>query len=131
MGQALERVDPSPRTLTGAHMGRVKNRHPDREYVLANLTDDMFGADAMENEGWKYIVVGSDKESVTGGKVVGDKIVWRGQALMWRPRKEQEAFMAEKAQFHTRLNERKQQKGGPDGIATSSGAFAEQFTPGK
>jgi hypothetical protein len=131
MGQALERVDPSPRTLTGAHAGRIKNKRPDREYLLANMSDDMFGADACENDGWKYIVVGSDKETVTGGKVVGDKIAWRGQVLMWRPSEVQKAYLEEKAAFHAKLQRRKKEAGGPDGITTPDGNPATQFTPGK
>jgi hypothetical protein len=132
MGQALERVDPTQRTLTGANAGRVKNRNPDREYALANQTDDMFGYDALLDEGWKPVISGSDKETVTGGrKIEGDKIAWRGQVLMWRPRKDHEAFLAEKAQFHARLEAKKQQPGGPDGVTDPKGNAAEQFAQGK
>ena len=60
MGQALDRVDPTQRTLTGARFGRIKNRHPDREYALANQTDDMFGADALADDGWEWTDGGED-----------------------------------------------------------------------
>lgn len=132
MGQALERTDPSPRSLTGASAGKVKNRMPDREYALANPTDDMFGAESLENDGWKYIIADSDKETVVGGRVIeGKKIAWRGQVLMWRPAKDQAAFEKGKASYHASLEARKQQPGGSDGITDAKGNPAEQFTPGK
>lgn len=132
MAQALERTDPQSRSLTGANVGKVKGRNPDREYALANPTDDMFGADALENDGWKYIVAGSDKETVTGGRVIeGNKIAWRGQVLMWRPKKDQEEYEKEKASYHARLEQRKQAPGGADGVRDAKGNPAEQFTPGK
>lgn len=132
MAQALERVDPEPRSLTGASAGKVKNRLPDREYALANMTDDMFGAEALENDGWKYIISGSDKETVVGGRVIeGNKIAWRGQALMWRSKKAQEEHDKAKGGYTDLFLKRKQAPGGNDGVIGADGTPAEQFNPSK
>jgi len=54
--QQIERVDPAPRSVSGAYMGRVTNPDPERVYLLANPNDDSFGALASEADGWQYLV---------------------------------------------------------------------------
>jgi len=129
MAQAVERIDPPGRTVTGAGGGRTKNRRPDREYILANPHDDQFGCLALEDDGWAYIIAGSDKETVTGGREIeGKKIAFRGQVLMWRSKATQDAFLAEKAKFATRHELAKQQPGGIDGVKSSDGTLADNLT---
>jgi hypothetical protein len=125
---AIERVDPQGRTLTGANAARIKARKPDREYVFANPHDDLLGAPALEDSGWSYIIAGSDKETVVGGREIdGKKLAYRGQVLMWRPKAYQEAFLAEKAQFAKRHELAKQQPGGIDGITSVDGTKAQNI----
>ena len=128
MAQAVERVDPPTRTLTGASGGKIKNARPDRAYQFGNPHDDQFGCDAMENDGWRYIIVGSDKETCVGGKEIdGKKIAWRGQVLMWRPKADQDAFLAEKALYGERHEAAKRQPGGIDGVKSADGTPAEEI----
>lgn len=98
--QQIERVDPAPRSVSGAYMGRVTNPDPERVYLLANPNDDSFGALASEADGWQYLVAGKDtKEKVTGSRVAPDgtrRLMVRGQYVMWRPKKEQDEYLARK-----------------------------------
>jgi hypothetical protein len=128
MATAVERVDPQGRSLTGSNAGRIKGRRPDRAYVIANPHDDMLGAPALEDEGWSYIIAGSDKETIVGGKEIeGKKIAYRGQVLMYRPKAEQDAFLVEKAAFAIRHELAKQQPGGIDGITSVDGTKAQDI----
>lgn len=132
MATAVERVDPPGRTLTGANAGRVKNRRPDREYLFANPNDDLMGASVMEDEGWKYIIAGSDRETATGAREIeGKKIAFRGQVLMWRPKAEQDAFLAGKVAVVKRHEVAKQQPGGIDGVKSADDTLATNLTPPK
>lgn len=96
--QQIERVDPAPRSVSKAFMGRVTNPDPGRAYMLANPNEDMFGVAACENDGWKPLIWGKCSEKVTGARKEngGDRMSVNGQIVMWRPKAEQDAYLAEK-----------------------------------
>jgi len=94
----LERVDPAPRSVTQAYMGRVSNPDPNRVYMLANPHDDTFGAPAAESDGWQYLTHGC-KERVVGARTAPDgtnRLMVRGQFVMFRSKKEHELHLAQK-----------------------------------
>lgn len=96
--QQLERVDPPSRSVSQAFMGRVANPDSNRVYLLANPHDDTFGAPAAETDGWQYLAKGC-KERVTGAREAPDgtgRLMVRGQFVMWRPKKDHEAHLAQK-----------------------------------
>jgi hypothetical protein len=132
MATAVERIDPPGRTLTGSGAARIKNRKPDREYVFANPHDDLLGCSALEDEGWSYIISGTDKETATGAREIdGKKLAYKGQILMWRPKAEQEAFLLAKAAFAKSHERAKVQQGGIDGVKSADGSLATNLTPPK
>lgn len=95
--QHIERVDPEPR-LEVTQLGTVRNPAPDRVYMVANPNEPMFGVDACESQGWTPLIWGKDKEKVQGGRreVQGDRVTVQGQVVMWRPKAEQERYLAQK-----------------------------------
>ncbi len=95
--QQIERVDPEPR-LEIQQLGTVTNPAPDRVYMLANPNEPMFGYDAMESIGWKPLIKGC-KEKVQGARLAPDgtdRFMVQGQIVMWRPKAEQERYLAQK-----------------------------------
>lgn len=95
--QQIERVDPAPRSLTGAFQGRVKNPSSDRVYLLANPNDDACGLSAMLDEGWQPLIWGKCNEKVTGAKEGPNSfVVVKGQVVLWRPKADQDAYLAQK-----------------------------------
>lgn len=99
--QQLERVDPRPRSVSRAFLGRVVNPDENRVYCLANPNEDAFGYAAMEADGWQPLVKGC-KEKVTGARVAPDgtnRFMVQGQIVMWRPKAEQDAYLDSKHGF--------------------------------
>lgn len=99
--QQIERVDPAPRSVSKAFLGRVSNPLPDRVYLLANPNEDMFGYAACEADGWKPLMEGC-KEKVTGARIAPDgskRLMVQGQIVMWRPKAEHEEYLAQKQAF--------------------------------
>lgn len=99
--QQLERVDPHPRSVSRAFLGRIVNPDPNRAYLLANPNEDSFGYAASEADGWKPLIEGC-KERVTGARLAPDgtkRLMVQGQIVMWRPKSEQDAYLDSKHAF--------------------------------
>lgn len=99
--QQIERVDPQPRSVAKAFLGRVSNPSPDRVYCMANPNEDMFGVAACENDGWKPLIWGKCNEKIVGARreTGGERVMVQGQVVMWRPKAEHDAYLAEKSAF--------------------------------
>ena len=96
--QAIERVDPEPRSVSRVFLGQVTNPDQGRAYMLANPNEDMFGYAACEAEGWKPLMKGC-REKVNGARIAADgseRLQVQGQIVMWRPKAEQDAYLASK-----------------------------------
>lgn len=95
--QAEQRKDPRPRRRGRGQDGQVKNQHPDRAYIFANPGESRFGLAKKLEEGWTRVNHKSgDKERVFCGKLEdnGD-VTFEGQVLLWLPKEEQDARLAD------------------------------------
>lgn len=89
-GKNPRRIDAKPRALDGgANFSKVKNRDPDRDYVLVyqGTPHDEYGVGYYEGLGYEVEkhAEGPDAVALAGGKTtrgVGDPITFRGHVLM-------------------------------------------------
>jgi len=73
----------------------------------------LFGAPMKEAEGWKYLTT-KDPEKIVGGRPAQDgtnRVVVRGNYVMWLPRIEHQRYLAEKHAVADRSNAEARKKG--------------------
>jgi len=106
---AVERVDPRPRSVSKAFLGKIQNQDPERVYMLANPNEPSFGYDSCESDGWKPLCFGKDtRETVVGARKAADgtnRMMVQGNFVMWRPKSEQDAYLADKHGMQLRLSQ--------------------------
>jgi hypothetical protein len=125
--QATERRnDPRPRLSRLQMAGQVDNKREDRQYVLANPSDELCGLPIHLDDGWQKISAKDDKERVIGGRVEknGD-VTFRGQVLVWLDKAEYESREADKRALVAVRNNKKVGPGGLDGVVDAQGKPAQ------
>lgn len=115
--QAESRKDPRPRRRGRGQDGQVQNKHPDRSYILANPAERRFGLAKKLEEGWTRVNHKSgDKERVFCGNLEdnGD-VTFEGQVLLWLPKVEHEARLADGQEIVKARDAKAKSRGGIDG----------------
>jgi hypothetical protein len=127
--QAESRKDPKPRRRGRGQDGQVKNRQPDRAYIMANPAESRFGLAKKLEEGWtKVNHKGGDKERVFCGKLEenGD-VTFEGQVLLWISKDEHEAMLADAHDIVVARDAQAKQPGGIDGVRSADGRLAQNY----
>lgn len=127
--QSEPRKDPRPRRRGRGQDGQVKNKLPDRAYILANPAETRFGLTKKLEEGWTKVNHKSgDKERVFCGKLEdnGD-VTFEGQVLLWLDKEEHEARLADGQEVVKSRDAKAKSPGGIDGVRGVDGRMAQNY----
>ena len=121
-----ERNDPESRPYDPMRAGTVRNKREDREYVLANPNDDIFGLARHIDDGWKEINHRTDRERVYSGREEGNgRVSFQGQVLLWiEKQKHQDRLDAAQAVVKARESKARG-PGGIDSVIDATGKPAQ------
>jgi len=124
--ESAPRKDPRKRRWIPGVSGTVKNKEPDREYVMGNPNDQLFGLPRLLEDGWTKVNHTRDKERVHSGRLEenGD-VSFQGQVLCWIS-KEDFQDRLDACQDVVKAREAKANRpGGIDGITGADGTPAK------